>query len=351
MNGKTYYSFVSVVVCCFLWHPVSAEEVLREWTSAVGGHKITATLVGFQRGNVTLRKVDGQSLSISLTKLSVDDQKHVKESDFGIPPGEEKEMGGVQFVWCPPGTFLMGSPPNELGRQEDEIQHEVTLTEGFWIAKFECTQEQYERVTGQEHRSYPSDRSLPVNRVTWNQAVFFCQALNQLDDAIPEGWRARLPTEAQWEYACRAGSDAAYCFGDDLNELPEYAWYGYSTVKRRKGGYPEKVGTKRANQWGIHDMHGNVMEWCLDQYGDYSNEPQTNPTGSGKSGSSNGRVVRGGASDSGRSSSFTSDSFTAEGVLHGNWELRSAWRSERSQERDDESVGFRIVLVRDGTGN
>ncbi|MDF1812309.1 MAG: SUMF1/EgtB/PvdO family nonheme iron enzyme [Verrucomicrobiales bacterium] len=350
MKISSQFIFFYVVIYFVLGRTVVAEEKIREWTSATGGHKIMAKLVEIKSGVVTLQKEDGQNVSISLSKLSVDDQRHVKQSDFGIPAGQERDFGGIQFVWCPPGTFLMGSPTTEYGRQEDEIQHKVTLTDGFWIAKFECTQEDYEEITGEDSRSYPRGRSHPVNRVTWNQAMAFCDRLNQKENAIPDGWKAALPTEAQWEYACRAGSDTAYCFGDDLKELAKYAWYAYSTVKRG-GAKPERVGSKRANQWGIHDMHGNISEWCFDQYGDYSDKPQINPIGPSGRTSSPKRVIRGGASDSGWSYSGGTESITFQGALDGDGECRSAWRDKRPEDNVLGKIGFRVVLIPDDKVN
>lgn len=175
-----------------------------------------------------------------------------------LPGGAMMEM-----VWCTPGTFTMGSPEDEEGRDDDEIQHQVTLTKGFWLAKTEVTQKQWRSVMGNNPSRFKGD-NLPVECVSWGDCQSFCKKTGM-----------RLPTEAEWEYACRAGS-----FG-------RFAANGWINV-----GQTHPVGQKEPNGWGLCDMHGNVCEWCADCYGDYPNGGVTDPKGA-SSGSY--RVRRGGS--------------------------------------------------------
>ncbi|UCF16180.1 MAG: SUMF1/EgtB/PvdO family nonheme iron enzyme, partial [Phycisphaerales bacterium] len=233
---------------------------------------------------------------------------------------------GMKLVWIPPGEFMMGSKfsPWEVTRryngsparyQNEHPQRKVTLTRGFWMAESEVTQAQYRAVMG----GNPSDSrgdNLPVEMVSWHDAMEFCRKLSQR-----EGRTYTLPTEAQWEYAARAGTDTAYCFGDDASQLGEYAWYGSGI----SGRHPVK--TRKPNAFGLYDMHGNVWEWCLDWYrGSYEGLGHVDPIGP-RSGQS--RVARGGAWH----------------VYAGPY--RSALREgynpdERNRYRD---VGFRVVLL------
>ena len=221
-------------------------------------------------------------------------------SDFTRKPGERMTLTikGVEYAfrWCPPGTFTMGSPPSEDGRNDNETQHQVTLSRGFWMLETEVTQAMWESVTGSNPSEFKGDK-LPVERVSWDDCQEYITTLNALlagTPGAPSGYRFSLPTEAQWEYACRAGTTTPFHFGSVLNgdkanccgDFP----YGTST----KGQYLRKtseVGSYPANAWGLFDMHGNVFEWCLDWYGDYPSGSVTDPTGV-SSGSS--RVLRGG---------------------------------------------------------
>ncbi len=159
-----------------------------------------------------------------------------------------------QFCWCPPGRFQMGLAGIE-----------VSLTRGFWMGKYLVTQAQYQAVTGENPSGFRG-ASLPVESVEKETAMAFCEKLTALERAagrLPDGWEYRLPTEAQWEYACRAGTTTAYSWGNDESVIGNYAWYAANSGERT-----HPVGEKRPNAWGIHDMHGNCIEWCRDPWMD-----------------------------------------------------------------------------------
>ena len=168
---------------------------------------------------------------------------------------------------------MMGSPPGETYRDDNEAQHRVNLTQGFWLGKHEVTQDQWKKVMGSNPSRF-NGATLPVEQVSWNDAMKFCEKLSQIEKAagrLPEGWVYTLPTEAQWEYGCRAGTTTAYSFGDTITK--EQANFGYSV------GKTTSVGTYPANPWGFHDLHGNVWEWCRDWYWDYPSSSASDPVG------------------------------------------------------------------------
>ena len=247
---------------------------------------------------------------------------------------EEKERKlSVEVVAIPEGRFRMGSPEDEEGRYDEEGPvHEVTMS-AFECMKTPVTRQLYAEVMGEDPGSpggSADDR--PVNNVSWFDAVRFCNRLSEHDGlepcyAIDEKdvrWRHeaagyRLPTEAEWEYACRAGTATRWWFGDDESQLDEHAWYSANAENE-----PRPVGSKKPNPWGLHDMYGNVLEWCWDWFGSYSEKPETDPTGPL---TGDDRVLRGGAFGVGPRG------------------LRSADRDWGGPEFSDRFIGFRCVLA------
>ena len=248
----------------------------------------------------------------------------VRSKNITIPLSDTVNL---EMIWIEPGTFMMGSPEDELGRRDDEVQHQVTLTQGYWLGKYEVTQAQYEAVTG-ENPSRFIGADLPVECVSWDDAMAFCAKLTEREKTagrLPEGYEYTLPTESQWEYACRAGTTTALNSGKNLSdkvecpEMDEVGWYGYNSDDKT-----HPVGQKQPNAWGLYDMHGNVYEWCLDWYGAYPASSVTDPKGA-SSGSD--RVIRGG--------SWFSDALNC----------RSAYRDGSYPDYSWFSFGFRVALA------
>ena len=223
----------------------------------------------------------------------------------------------MKLVRIPPGKFLMGSPKSESGRKSHEgPQREVKLRKSFYLGVYEVTQEQYEAVVGDNPSKFKGAKN-PVDFVSWHDAVAFCTALSK-----KTGKTVRLPTEAEWEYACRAGSKTRYCFGNDEESLGDYAW-----MKGNSGNKTHPVGQKKPNAFGLYDMHGNVREWCRDWYADsYAGAEKVDPQGPSL----------------GKDRVFRSGSW---GSPAGN--VRSAFRLAYSPARRYDRSGFRVVLSPD----
>lgn len=232
----------------------------------------------------------------------------------------------IVMVWIPPGTFMMGAPDSDSLRSVPELpQHKVSITHGFYLGKYEFTQAQWESVMGTrpwEGVQYAQeDPNNPAAMISWNDAQVLIAKLNE-----SEGEEVyRLPTEAEWEYVCRAGTATPWSFGDDEKQLGDYAWY-YDNAWNVKEEYGHMVGTKVPNPWGLYDMHGNVAEWCQDWYERdyYQASPEEDPPGP-ESGSQ--RVVRGG--------SFDDTTMT----------VRSAYRYGRAPSARYANIGVRLVRL------
>jgi len=203
-------------------------------------------------------------------------------------PVELTNSIGMKLNLIPAGTFMMGSPASEADRRDNETQHRVTLTEDFYLGTTEVTQGQWESVMGTTPWTVQEGINNAATHVSWDDAIEFCKKLSARERKV-----YRLPTEAECEYACRAGTITAYSFGDDAAQLSEYGWWGgFSGGNSQSERYAHEVGLKRANAFGLYDMHGNVWEWCSDWYGDYPAGSATDPLGATNGAS---RVYRGGS--------------------------------------------------------
>jgi len=231
--------------------------------------------------------VQTEPASFDKIPLGKDDSYQVPPTPLGAAAGEIRELTAlkIKFCWCPNGTFKMGSPADALGSERNEQQFEVSLSKGFWMQQTELTQTQYETLMGINPSHFRGD-SNPVESVNFSDAKEYCRRLGELPPEKKSGNLYRLPTEAEWEFACRAGSTSSFCFGDDETMLEEYGWFNRNAARTT-----HPVGVKKPNAWGLHDMHGNVGEWCSDWYSAYPSDPQTDPHGA-ESGDQ--IVVRGG---------------------------------------------------------
>ena len=257
----------------------------------------------------------------------------------GEPPGNPNPAA---WAWVAPGTFTLGGGTNSIGQESDETPATVVvLTNGFWVSRFEVSQQEYLNLIGFNPAWFVGDTSRPVEGVSYAEAASYCTLLTTQEQAagrLPTGYAYRLPTEAEWEYACRAGSTTEFCYGDDPagTELGFYAWFwdnsgstnmpaGYSYLIGGNYYATHPVGTRQMNSWGLSDLHGSVWEWCLDWYGAYPGGTVTNYCGL-TNGTS--RVIRGGSWNAGPGS------------------CRSANRSAAFPDGRSSGVGFRTILAR-----
>lgn len=234
----------------------------------------------------------------------------------GAKAGERKTVviNGVEFAfrWCPAGTFTMGSPKSESGPYSNEKQHQVTLT-GFWMMETEVPQKLYNAIVNNNPSHFKGD-DLPVECVSWYDAVNFCKLCAQY------GLKVKLPTEAQWEYASRAGTTGMYA-----GNLEEMAWIiPNSRIDDNNHYSTHPVRTKKPNAWGLYDMQGNVIEWCLDWFGEYPDGSVTNPSGPSS-----------GSERNCRGSCWCNDSTAC----------RSAFRRTGDPINGNYATGFRYVIV------
>ncbi|HEY3323042.1 MAG TPA: formylglycine-generating enzyme family protein [Planctomycetota bacterium] len=234
----------------------------------------------------------------------------------GLEATKTLDLGGgvkLETVLIPAGKFVIGSPETEAGRTFEETQHEVTITKPFYMAKYETMQEQYEAIAGNNPSAFKEPKN-PVEQVSWTDVQEFCRKLS-----TKTGMTVRLPSEAEWEYSCRAGTKTRFYSGEDDQALDSVAWHGANADKTT-----HPVGQKTPNAWGLFDMHGNVFEWCSDwKQSEYPPGAVTDPTGPA---TGHIRVVRGG-----------SWNFTAA-------VCRSTFRGESRPETRLGYLGFRVVV-------
>lgn len=257
-----------------------------------GGNVLTICADSVQIGNLPIGLRNYQSLPLSSYQeticqfLKKADKKDSSVSHRSTTPKFTKRQAGHRtiltdndveyaFRWCPPGTFMMGSPEDEPGRSNDELQHEVTLTKGFWMLETPVTQRMWTSVMMTDIQSlalmgtYKTDLYgigdfHPIYYTSWYESQAFCEKLTEKLNG-----KITLPTEAQWEYACRAGTRSGYA-----GDLYLMGWY-----RNNSHGTTHSVGQKQPNAWGFYDMHGNIWEWCSDNYGPYNEWPTNDPTG------------------------------------------------------------------------
>jgi formylglycine-generating enzyme required for sulfatase activity len=214
-----------------------------------------------KRFDVSLSSGEDRKLSIRLDPVSAPPPVVSRPPESTAAGRGFKNSVGMDFVWIPDGEYMRGSPGNEPGRGSDEgPQHRVILTRGFHMQTTEVTQGQWRSVMGNNPSGFQSGDDYPVENVSWNDVQAFIRKLNGMESGVSY----RLPTEAEWEYAARAGSRTRFYFGDDEGRLKDYAWYDANSSLRT-----QPVGRKKPNAWGLYDMHGNVWEWCSDWFGSY----------------------------------------------------------------------------------
>jgi formylglycine-generating enzyme required for sulfatase activity len=249
------------------------------------------------------------------------------EAEVDPQPGEQRSFGGIPFVWIPPGTFIMGTDETaeaisdrygdlEFFFRGEQPAHTVTISEGFWMGQYEVRQMDWLALMTENPSEFPGPNR-PVERVSWDMCQSYIAALNERGEGT-----FRLPTEAEWEYVCRAGTTTEFSFGDSLSNLADHAWYFENS-----GFKTQPVGELLPNPLGIYDIHGNVYEWCADWYDEdyYAVSPETDPAGpeTGRF-----RVRRGGFYQ--RVQSF----------------CRSSFRTWNGPESQLSSSGFRLVRER-----
>lgn len=266
----------------------------------------------------------------------------VSEFD-GLNAGDQREIVGIKMCWCPAGTFTMGSPPAESERRPGEDQVQVTLSQGFWMSKFEATQEQWlsamGNLPGECTEELPEGDDYPVGNVNFAEAEAYCAKLTELGHAsgdLPSEWSIRLPTEAQWEYACRAGTLTATSFGNSISST-QANFRGKPYLGGEPGpslGMAAPIGRYPANPWGLHDLHGNTCEWCRDWFhiklpgGIDPDLHDAEATATKNRTGDRSRSRRGGC-------------WCDDG-----WANRSAFRQRFEPERRYDHIGFRVAAVR-----
>lgn len=247
---------------------------------------------------------------------------------------------GMKLTGIPAGTFMMGSPRDEEERDDKEERHEVEITKPFYMGVCEVTQSQYAAVVGENKSAFKDLRDNPVENVEWKKAIVFCERLSSRPEEKSAGRKYRLPTEAEWEYACRAGTRTAFYFGNSLSSREGNFNGNYPAGKAPKGRYlrrPVKVASYKPNAFGLYDMHGNVNEWCSDWYAPeyYLDSPEKDPLGPPVG------VVPTGFNNNGNQNYFVV-------VRGGCWvddgrACRSAYRFRAMPNTQYRLIGFRVV--------
>ncbi len=238
----------------------------------------------------------------------------------------EQASAPAQWIWIPPGTVTIGSPAGEADRAEDEGPQRVArIDQGFWMGSREVTQREFHAVMGYNPSRFVGNAERPVEQVSWEEAVSYCARFTEMElsaGRLRVGWVYRLPTEAEWEYACRAGTETRFSFGDDLGYagLSDSAWWAGNSGERT-----QPAGTRQPNAWGLYDMHGNVWEWCSDAYARSHDEADVNNSQDARGISD--RVARGGS------------------WMEAGDRCRSASRGYADRGERIDGVGFRVVLA------
>jgi len=324
-----------------------AEAALEAFKKGEGGDEASVqTAITLMEEALALNDEPGNGYLLTTFKAKLEElQKEPKWTD-APPAGTRKtlEIAGVEYAfrYCPAGTFTMGSPESESGRYSGETQHRVELTNGFWTLETEVTQAMWESAMNSNPSWFSSSgggsskvngmdtSKFPVETVSWTECQEFIDKLNAAAQ-LPEGFKLRLPTEAEWEYACRAGTTTAYFWGDSLNGDKANCEGNYPCGTSTKGKYlarTTEVGSYAPNPWGLYDMHGNVWEWCEDVFASYNTlDNVQNPINVTTEGSR--RVLRGGSWND----------------YAGN--CRSAGRAYDGPTRRRDLNGFRLVLGRE----
>jgi formylglycine-generating enzyme required for sulfatase activity len=270
-------------------------------------------------------------IALSAFARSVSAQQ-LPTSNVGTRSGEIRAENsiGIKMVWLSADSFTMGSPLQEVGRFSNEGQVEVKLTEGFWLGQTEISQSQWTQLMGTSPWRGKSNvregKNFAASFISWEDATSFVQKLNSKErgsGSLPDDWEYALPTEAQWEYACRGGKKSAFSFGDDPSEFHLYGWSAENAFEKGEA-YSHEVGKKRPNEFGLYDMHGNVWEWCKDNFG---------------------------AKLSGGPNPITENGGPLRVNRGGGWNFatkccRSASRLTDSADSSYNNLGFRIALVR-----
>ncbi len=281
--GPTWFAAVILAVVDRIFGAIGSVPPLASWA-----------IVGFLVGGFTylsaweLREVNRPHLRValliapwlailsfpgawSMLDIHVSRPAVIHRADETFQAGDVRPFQHIEFVWIPAGQFRMGSPDTEHDRHTDETEHMVTISHGFWFGRYEVTREQWYAVMKNPPPDYSeeTDANMPMAGVTWDECQAFVTALNKGREG---GFR--MPTEAEWEYACRAGGMDAYSCGNDSACLAGHAWYAGNCE-----GKTHPVGQRAPNAWGLYDMHGNVWEWCRDFYGEYPQHRVIDPTG------------------------------------------------------------------------